>query len=122
MSATTAISLKGRIHEFGPSLDLPAAADVVYVGRAQFQGGWRLPASPWANPFRAQKVGGAAEAVRLYAEWLPQQPELMRRLPELYGRRLACWCADDMPCHSRGLAALVERLCAAGAARIGARP
>jgi hypothetical protein len=120
-ASTQAICLKGRREEFGPSLDLPAARDVVYVGRAQYQGGWRLARSPWANPFRAQKVGGAAEAVRLYAEWLPQQAELMRRLPELYGKRLACWCPDELPCHARGLAALVERLCAAGAVRVGAK-
>lgn len=120
MTATTAICLRGRRGEFGPSLELPAADGIVYVGRAQFQGGWRLAASPYANPFRVQKVGGAAEAVRLYAEWLPQQAELMRRLPELYGKRVGCWCPDDMPCHARGLAALVERLCApAGVARSG---
>lgn len=119
---TTAICLKGRRAEFGPSLDSPAAADVTYVGRACYQGGWRLPASPYANPFRSQRVGGAAKAVELYAEWLPQQAELMRRLPELYGRRLGCWCPPDQPCHARGLAGLVERLCAAGAARIGGAP
>lgn len=120
MTATRAICLKGRLAEFGPSLGLAPARDVVYVGRAAGRGGWRLDASPFANPHRAQRVGGAAEAVRLYAEWLPQQTELMRRLPELYGKRLACWCPDDMPCHARGLAALVERLCTpAGVPRIG---
>lgn len=117
---TTAICLKRRRSEFGPSLELPAAADVVYVGRAMYQGGWRLPCSPYANPFRAQRVGGAATAVELYAQWLPTQPDLMRRLPELRGKRLACWC-ETGPCHATHLADLVERL-ASGRGLPVARP
>lgn len=105
---TRAVCLKGRLREFGPSLELPAAADIVYVGRKATMGGWRLPGSPWANPFRAQKVGGAARAVELYARWFPQQAGLVERLPELRGRRLGCWCPADIPCHARWLAALVE--------------
>lgn len=112
MTATTTVCLKGRIREFGPSLELPAARDVLYVGRAMFMGGWRLPASPWANPHRAQDVGGAARAVELYAAWLPEQAELMRRLPELRGYRLGCWCADGSPCHARHIAGLIARLTA----------
>lgn len=110
MPETTVVCLKGRRDEFGPSLELPAAADLVYVGRPAFQGGWRLPASPWANPFRLQRVGGAAKAVELYAAWLPAQAELMRRLPELRGKRLGCWCAQGSPCHARHLAGLADRL------------
>lgn len=82
----------------------------MYVGRGMSMGGWRLKPSPWANPFRAQRVGGAAEAVRLYAEWLAAQPELLRRLPELRGKRLGCWCPPTAPCHAAHLARLVERL------------
>ena len=107
---TTSVCLKGRLREFGASLQLPAAAGVVYVGRRMSMGGWRLAASDWANPFRAQKVGGAARAVELYAKWLPEQAELLRRLPELRGRRLACWCPADVVCHARHLAGLVDRL------------
>lgn len=118
---TTAVCLKGRQGEFGPALELAPARDVVYVGRPAYQGGWRLPGSAFANPFRAQRVGGAAKAVELYSEWLPQQTDLMRQLPRLHGKRLGCWC-EQPPCHARWLASLVERLCSpAGAPRIGGR-
>lgn len=109
MPETSVICLKGRQREFGPSLEL--APHVLYVGRALYQGGWRLPKSPWANPFRAQSEGGAAVAVEKYAAWLAGQPELLVRLPELSGRTLGCWCASG-PCHARHLASLTARLVA----------
>ncbi len=111
------VCLKGRRDEFGPSLELPAAAGILYVGRPMYQGGWRLPGSVWANPFRAQREGGAAKAVESYAAWLPEQPELMRRLPELVGLRLACWCPQGAPCHGRHLAGLATRLVTAAAGK-----
>lgn len=107
---TTAVCLRGRIREFGPCLELPAASDVVYVGRRMSMGGWRLQASPWANPFAVRDAGSAARAVELYARWLPRQAELLRRLPELRGKRLGCWCPDEAACHARWLAALTDRL------------
>jgi len=64
---TTAICLKGRQREVGPRLEW--APDIVYVGRQCTQGGWKLAASQFANPYRAQQVGGAAKAVELYREW-----------------------------------------------------
>lgn len=105
---TAAICLKGRLAEFGPSLGLAPARDVVYVGRAAHQGGWRLDASPFANPHRAQRVGGAAEAVRLYREWLRGRPDLVAAARELLrGKRLGCWC-DGTPCHAAVLAQIAE--------------
>lgn len=91
---TTTVCLKGRQGEFGPALELAPARDVVYVGRPAYQGGWRLPASQFANPFRAQRVGGAAKAVELYRE-------------RLRGKRLGCWCAGP-DCHARALAEIAE--------------
>jgi hypothetical protein len=105
MPETTVISLRGRIRELGPSLELPAAAHIVYCGRAMYMGGWRLPASPWANPFTVKQAGSAQRAVDLYVEWLPTQPQLLARVPELRGKPLGCWCAPR-PCHAAALAAL----------------
>jgi hypothetical protein len=103
---TSTICLKGRIRDFGPRLEW--AADVVYVGRPAFQGGWKLPASQFANPFRAQRVGGSAEAVELYREWLRGQPELVAvARAMLRGKRLGCWCASG-PCHAAVLAEIVD--------------
>lgn len=108
---TTAICLCGRRGEFGPSLDLAPARDVVYVGRRCTMGGWRLPASPWANPHRVQKVGGAARAVELYFAHLREHPELVvRARRELAGKRLACFCDTQDPqlCHAALLAAVCD--------------
>jgi hypothetical protein len=70
--------------------------------------GWRKPngaisiARPhkWGNPF---KVGvhavDAAEAVRLYRQWLPSAP-IFDQLSELTGHDLACWCPLNQPCHA----------------------
>ena len=95
----------------------------VYVGRP----------SRWGNPFT---VTGAVEigyrftsdaqahhfAVLCFAEWLTRRnqdwwhgPESDRRrdlildsLAMLRGKRLACWCPLDRPCHADVLAALAN--------------
>lgn len=109
MPDTRVTCLKGRIRDVGPALDLPGGEGLIYIGRGASQGGWRLPASDWANPFRAQKVGGAERAVELYRAWLlTDRPDLLARLPELRGRTLACWCKTG-PCHGQVLAELADR-------------
>jgi hypothetical protein len=108
MPETTVINLKGRIREVGPSLEL--APHVVYIGRSQTQGYWKLRRSHWANPYTAKQVGGAQRAVDRYRRWLfePEQAELRARIvPELHGKTLACWCAPG-PCHGDLLAKLAN--------------
>lgn len=39
----------------------------------------------------------------------PRRNEIVRRLPELRGRDLACWCALDRPCHADVLLELANR-------------
>ena len=102
---TAVISLKGKLHEYGPELE--RAPRVVYIGRACYQGSWRLARSDWANPFTVQQMGGAEKAVEAYRRWLlaPGQAELRARIvPELRGRQLACWCRSGQPCHGAVLA------------------
>lgn len=108
MTGTTSVCLKGRQAEFGPRLQW--ARDVVWVGRRCTMGGWDLPLSPWANPHRAQRVGGAAKAVEAYFTHLRAHPELVvRARRELAGKRLGCFCASSDPqlCH----AALIAVVC-----------
>lgn len=76
--------------------------DAVYIGRQN--GRRRLKRSFWHNPF---KIGapsphpliadpiGRAGALFGYSMRLWESPELLRRLPELRGKALACWCRPD---------------------------
>ncbi len=67
----------------------------VYIGRAMFQGGWRLPASKWANPFRLSDYGNnRAACLAAYEKYLRASPGLLGALHELEGKRLGCWCVE----------------------------
>lgn len=81
---------------------------------------------PWGNPFTvaaAKDVGIRLNGenmqrflVRVFEEWLTdpvkaaswwlgpksdaRRAEMLRRLPELRGKNLACWCAEGTPCHA----------------------
>jgi len=82
--------------------------DAVYVGRP----------SAFGNPFRASDPDLAA---RMFRCWLtgsvrsapllecrqvmsgrlePVRQEMLRALPMLRGRDLACWCRTNRPCHA----------------------
>lgn len=39
----------------------------------------------------------------------PRRNKLVKRLPELRGKNLACWCALDRPCHADVLLALANQ-------------
>ena len=96
----TIVNMKGH-------RDDPQFADVVYVGRAMHRGGWQLPASPLANPFRPGPHGSRGEVMAKYREYLLGRPDLLALLPGLRGRRLGCWCAP-LPCHAEILAELAN--------------
>jgi hypothetical protein len=66
----------------------------VYIGRPMYQGGWRLPGSRWANPYRIGKDGDRARVLAQYEAHVRASPELMAALPELRGKRLGCWCVE----------------------------
>jgi len=73
----------------------------VYVGRPR--AGQSTSSAPWGNPFVLGQDGNREQVIAKYREWLPQQAELMRRLPELKGKVLGCFCAP-LPCHADVLA------------------
>lgn len=97
----TVVNLRGH-------RDAPDIADVIYVGRPMYRGGWRLPGHPLASPYRTGRDGTAAQAVDQYRRWLLARPDLPAQLARLRGRRLGCWCPDGQPCHARVLAELAD--------------
>ncbi len=71
----------------------------VYIGRAMYQGGWRLPTSKWANPFTLAKFeNDRQKVITAYEAHVRSKPELLAALPELAGQSLGCWCAPEL-CH-----------------------
>lgn len=61
----------------------------VYVGRP----------FKWGNPFIMGQDGNRAEVIQKYREWIKTQPDLLKALPELRGKTLACWC-HPLACHA----------------------
>jgi hypothetical protein len=74
----------------------------VYIGRANPRN--HLPASIWRNPFKGP------HAIERYRKWLmaPAQAWLRKRLPELRGKILGCWCRP-LECHGDVLAKVADR-------------
>lgn len=70
----------------------------VYIGREQTQGDWDLSRSIWANPFKVKECKNVHEACSAYESHVRKSPELMKKLPELRGRRLGCWCERKKKC------------------------
>jgi len=67
--------------------------DAVYVGRP----------SPFGNPYESGKDGTRADVIRMYEDWLLQQPELLAKVrTELRGKHLICWCFPKQ-CHAEVL-------------------
>lgn len=98
------IALKGRRDDFGPALE--SRPDIRYIGRRMSMGGWRLEASPFANPFSIKDSGGAQQAVEFYRSWLRLRPDVVAQARrELAGAELlGCWgCAEAGVCHGMPL-------------------
>jgi len=97
--------------------------------------GWRMPEntvnvgrpSVWGNPFKVEG-NNRLKAVRKFRQFMkmPQSKiaeqfginamtlialriELIKRLPELKGKNLACWCPLDQPCHADVLLEMANR-------------
>ena len=80
----------------------------IYLGRMVEKGGWDLPHSDWANPFTIWDTGSRRNTLRRYEYYIRhQRPDLWRRLPELEGKTLGCWCKPE-PCHGDVLVQLFK--------------
>jgi hypothetical protein len=120
------VSIKGKIHEYGPRLEL--APHIIYIGRANQRGraagGWNLAASPLANPLSIRRAGSAVAAVEYYRALLAERPDLVEHARAEVARVYAlgldevwfgCWdCAAIGVCHGRPL---IDAIMAAGDAR-----
>ncbi len=71
-------------------------------------GGWKLAESMWANPFAIGRDGTRSEVLEKYREYVVSRGSLMVQLPNIYGKRIACWCSPSA-CHGDILAELAER-------------
>jgi hypothetical protein len=100
MAKTRVVNLKGH-------RDDAAYRDVVYVGRPMHRGGWHLPGSPLACPFRPGRDGTRDDVVAKYREYLLSRPDLLALARELRGRRIGCWCAP-LPCHADVIAEVAD--------------
>jgi len=70
-------------------------------------GGWYLHASKWANPFSLKNCKSDDEILQKYRSHVLARPQLLKSIPELYGKTLGCWCKPK-PCHGDVLIDLVK--------------
>ncbi len=65
--------------------------------------------SKWGNPFVIGKDGNREQVIQKYADWIIEQPELMKCLSELQGKILGCYCKPQ-DCHGDILKILIDDL------------
>jgi hypothetical protein len=63
--------------------------------------------SVWRNPYRKGRDGDHDMVCDKFEVYLQTRPDLLRRLPELRGKVLACWCHPKR-CHGHHLARLAD--------------
>jgi hypothetical protein len=76
----------------------------VYIGHRHNRRG--LPESEWANPHYKDDCT-QEEKVERFEAYLKTRPDLLARVHELKGKRLACWCKPKA-CHGDVLARLAD--------------
>lgn len=72
----------------------------VYIGRP----------GKWGNPFPITPDTSRNLSLRLYRNWIKEQPELLSSLKELDGKVLGCWCKPKHPCHGDILGQLLREV------------
>jgi alkylated DNA repair dioxygenase AlkB len=70
----------------------------VYIGRP----------GKWGNPFKMKSEDDRDIVIEKYKEWIVKQPNLLKDLHELKGKRLACYCKPKK-CHGDILAELADK-------------
>lgn len=90
----------------------------LYIGRRMSQGGWNLPQSKWANPFKISDECSRAESLKKFEAYVRSRSDLMNSLHELEGKRLGCWCVYSVEkdvreemCHGQVLIRLLKEQC-----------
>ena len=77
----------------------------VYIGRRNNRR--NLSGSIWHNPFVVGKDGTREDVIAKFEAYLMTRPDLLARVHELKGKRLACWCKPEA-CHGDLLAKLAD--------------
>lgn len=86
-SIPTVVCIKGKKETWGKD------PNDLYIGRAIYMGGWKLPQSKWHNPFTLKKYNNDINYVlQLYKSHIEKDDVLIHSLHELTGKRLGCWC------------------------------
>ena len=84
--------------------------------------GWRLPEGAvcvsrpgrWGNPYKASEMAEPTHenAVKCFRVLVESEPETVAEIrSELKGKKLACWCPLDRPCHADVLAEVANVEC-----------
>lgn len=69
----------------------------VYIGRG----------GPFGNPFHLRTGASRDGPLIAYREYILQRPDLLRRLQELEGKILGCFC-DPLDCHGHVIVGLIR--------------
>lgn len=110
---TRVVAFKDVQKHWDPETQTWDSSDYVYIGRANKT--YRLPESPWRNPFRVTKdtPENRAAVIEQYRYWI--QREIHRaplELERLRGKILVCWCheaaANPKACHGDVLVAMLN--------------
>lgn len=67
-------------------------SDAIYIGRG----------SKWGNPFIIGKDGDRETVVKMYCEWILEQPKLLDDIKDLVNKDVVCFCAPRL-CHGHVL-------------------
>jgi hypothetical protein len=61
------------------------------------------------NPFHLVRDGDRAGVIAACRQRILQSPHLLRLLPQLRGKRIACWCKPKYDCHADIYVDLLDR-------------
>ena len=74
--------------------------DHIYIGRESMR--HLLDESIWGNPFKIGSGKTREEVIVLYKNFILNNEELSKSVPQLTGKTLGCWCSPK-PCHGEFL-------------------
>lgn len=104
-----------RLHKL--MVDDPTATVVINTKTMRYLVDWAVSVdryeridrrTDWGNPFVLPEDGSRDEVVRNYRDvYLPYKPSVRRRLEELRGKALGCWCAPEA-CHGDVLVGMLS--------------
>ena len=83
--------------------------NTVYVGRPTIWGNYFYKVENYELWLEESRTIGTYYAMADALNCYKHRDEVLRRLPELKGKNLACWCPLDKPCHADILLELANK-------------